>query len=148
LKNIATGAAERGSLYLYGALALFIIVFAGAAVFTYKHAIVRAEKAEQAAREEMALRVQKEAEIAIINTLNDAKIEALKIVAEAQTENKVDAARRKEKASANQVSETSLRDAKKYEGFVRRVMPKNLDLLECRSNMGSRNEKDCLGRIH
>lgn len=41
---------ERGSIWLYGLLALAVTAFAGTMVWTYKNAIVRAEQAETDAR--------------------------------------------------------------------------------------------------
>ena len=37
---------QRGSIILYGVIALFAVTLAGGAVYTYTHAIERAEKAE------------------------------------------------------------------------------------------------------
>ncbi len=135
---------QRGyiQLILLGVLALVALGGGYAIVRTYNGAIeAKAEAikerdvALQALQQSQAETVRAEAEKAAAELVHQASLERAMAAHERQLENEARKERAVTKASAEKIAATSARDAKKYEEFVHKALPRNIEALECRSNL-------------
>jgi len=136
--------------YIIGAVILLLVTVGAGAVLTYNHAIARAQKAEAALVESEKENAKLTGQLATINELNAAKIANVKAGMLLQQQETMAADAKKARMSEEKIAATSARDAEKYTKFVHNVLPQNLDLLKCMSDLRTiLDEKDpCIGTIH
>lgn len=139
---------QEGSLILYAIFALAIVSLVGGTVYTYNHAIKEAEKYKNLYNEEQALRIAAEGALQIQKELDRQKSITLRLEMDEQYKNERDAERRSQEASADIIAGTMERDADKYTDFTERVMEKNFELIECKSDYRKMREDDaCIGHV-
>lgn len=135
---------------IIGIVVLLVLSIGGGMVWTYNSAIKRAKDAEAALIVAEKDNARLEAKIETQQVLHEAQIERVKAGMERQQENTVIAEARKARATVDKITATSARDAEKYTAFVRDVLPKNLNLLSCLSDLRSIHAPadPCIGSIH
>jgi len=143
-------------------LIIYAVLIAGAAagvyavVHTYNSAIEKAAEMEKQRDIAFAQVVQAEKDKEILKARGEAaairhqaELERLAGQHENQMENRDRADRATSKASEDKIAATLQRDHEKYAGFINKALPRNLEALECRSDLRTVNdEKRCPITIH
>jgi hypothetical protein len=128
---------------------LFVIALAGIFWGDYKYTQSQNAKLKSSLSVEVEknerLHAQKEAQ----EILTDANNKAALILNNSQIQSQIDKNRRVDKANEINISETAKRDADKYTAFTERVMEKNFQIIQCKSDYRKIHDEEnpCIGHV-
>ena len=139
---------QKGSLVLYAIFALVIVSLVGGVVYTYQHAIAEAERYKGLYETEHLARIEAESALQLAKELQAQKVITLRLEMDEQYQNDRDADRRSNEASESVIAKTMETKADKYTDFTERVMEKNFELIECKSDYRKMRQDDaCIGHV-